>query len=294
MNKFSSLKSAIRALAEVVKDLFAKMPVLFLVVIYLIKLVIDAYISEGFSIVFLIAMMILFISICIYIKTDNIADTTLSFILGVLTIYSINWKNANYMLFIILYLVYIICIFYSYSIKLAMKQESILIQAAYKLSKDDYKDLFKRLKKISMKSTKYNQISIIDRCEIIKYLAFRQVIIGEYEEAIRVVELIQGISQVELMECCEIYYSMYLYCKNSDTGIVDVSKAVEKMIDKVTTLPITYVEFFDIFKGTKIILIDKILIFSQYINEIRLLAVKGYSSDDIVGILSDKFIDLES
>ena len=43
MNKSSSLKSALRALAELIKDLFAKMPVLFLVLIYLVKLVLLLY-----------------------------------------------------------------------------------------------------------------------------------------------------------------------------------------------------------------------------------------------------------
>lgn len=52
-----------------------------------------------------------------------LSETTLSFVLGILTIYSINWEEANITLFVILYLVYIVVVFYISAIRLAAKQE---------------------------------------------------------------------------------------------------------------------------------------------------------------------------
>ncbi len=290
MKKSKSISEAVKALGSLIQTLFKKMPALFLVVIYLIDLAIRSYQSAGFSNVYLISIIILFVSICIYITSKSFAETTLSFILGILTVYSIDWEKANFTLFVILYLAYIIFVFYAYSIRLSAKQESILIQAACKLDMDDYKGVYKRIKKISQTDKKFHQLSIIDRSEIIRYLAFRQVIIGEYEEAINVIELIKNVCQISLLDCCEIYYSFYTYCKNKQEPPANIPKEVERMFDKVTTLSVSYFEFFNIFKNTKRILVESKMTYDKYLVEIKMLSFKGYSDNDIIEILKEKYL----
>ena len=290
MKKSKSLFEAISALKAVTQTLFKKMPVLFLVVIYLVDLGIRSYLSAGWSTTYLLGLLILIISIGIYVSTKSFSETTLSFVLGILTIYSIDWENANITLFLVLYLAYIVVTFYISSIRLAAKQESILTQAACKLDMDDYKNVYKRLKNISQKSTKYGQLSILDKSEIIRYLAFRQVIIGEYEEAINMIELIKSVCQAEIVPCCEIYYGFYTYCYNQKPTPPNISKEVEKMFDKVTTLTISYLEFFEIFAQTKRILVETKLPFDNYLLEIRLMALKGYSSTDISDIMRENHL----
>ncbi|MCA0695991.1 hypothetical protein KWK02_020180, partial [Clostridioides difficile] len=126
MKKSRSLFEAFRALKNLVQVLFKKMPVLFLVLIYLVDLGIRSYLSEGFSTTYLLGLLILLISIGIYVSTKSFSETTLSFVLGVLTIYSIDWEKANITLFVILYLAYIVIVFYVSVIRLAAKQEVIL------------------------------------------------------------------------------------------------------------------------------------------------------------------------
>ncbi|MDD2299677.1 MAG: hypothetical protein PHS04_00935 [Tissierellia bacterium] len=291
MKKSKSLIEALNSLASVTQTLFLKMPVLFLVIIYLIDLGIRGYLSAGFSVTTLLGILILFISIGLYINTKSFAETTLSFILGVLTIYAIDWESANITLFVILYLSYVILAFFISSIRLAAKQESILVQAACKLDIDDYDSVYKRIKEISQKSTKHNQLSIIEKSEIIRYLAFRQVIIGEYDEAINIIELIKGVTQIDLIQCCEIYYSFYTYIYNRRPSPPNISREIEKMFDKVTTLTIAYNEFFDIFSNTKRILVEDKIKYDKYLTEIRLYALKGYSSADITEILKSEYLN---
>ena len=255
MKKSKSLFEALTALKAVTQTLFKKMPVLFLVVVYLIDLGIRSYLSAGWSTTYLLGLLILIISIGIYVSSKSLSETTLSFVLGILTIYSIDWE-----------------------------------QAACKLDIGNYKDVYKRLKNISQKSTKYGQLSILDKSEIIRYLAFRQVIIGEYEEAINMIELIKNVCQAEITPCCEIYYGFYTYCHNQTPTPPNISKEVEKMFDKVTTLTISYLEFFEIFAQTKRILVEKALSFDKYLLEIKLLALQGYSSADISEIMREKYL----
>lgn len=290
MNKSKSLFEAIKALKDVTQTLFKKMPFLFLVLVYLIDLGIRSYLSAGWSTTYLLGLLILLISIGIYVSTKSFSETTLSFVLGILTIYSINWKEANITLFVILYLVYIVVVFYISAIRLAAKQENILIQAACKLDMSDYKNVYKRLKGISQKSTKHNQLSIWDKSEVIRYLAFRQVIIGEYEEAINLIELIKSVCQAEIIPCCEIYYGFYTYCNNKKPTPPNISKEVERMFDKVTTLTISYLEFFEVFSETKRILVEEKLNFDKYLLEIKLMALEGYSGSDISEIMREKYL----
>lgn len=290
MNKSKSLFEAIKALKDVTQTLFKKMPVLFLVLVYLIDLGIRSYLSAGWSTTYLLGLLILLISIGIYVSTKSFSETTLSFVLGILTIYSINWEEANITLFVILYLVYIVVVFYISAIRLAAKQENILIQAACKLDMSDYKNIYKRLKGISQKSTKHNQLSILDKSEVIRYLAFRQVIIGEYEEAINLIELIKSVCQAEIIPCCEIYYGFYTYCYNKKPTPPNISKEVERMFDKVTTLTLSYLEFFEIFSETKRILVEEKLNFDKYLLEIKLMALEGYSGSDISEIMREKYL----
>ena len=290
MKKNNSLFAALSALKVVTQTLFKKMPVLFFVIVYLVDLGIRGYLSAGLSTTYLLGMLILILSIGIYVSTRSFSETTLSFVLGMLTIYSIDWEKENISLFIILYLAYIVVTFCISSIRLAAKQESILTQAACKLDISNYKAVYNRLKIISEKSTKYSQLSILGKSEIIRYLAFRQVNIDEYEDAINIIELIKSVCQAEITSCCEIYYGFYTYCRNQSPTVSGIAKKVERMFDKVTTLTISYSEFFEIFAQTKRILVGEKLTFDKYLLEISLMSLKGYSSTDISEIMRENYL----
>ena len=180
--------------------------------------------------------------------------------------------------------------FYVSVIRLAAKQEVILSQAACKLDIKDHDRIYKRLKAISHTTTKYNQLSILDKSEVIRYLAFRQVITGEYEEAINVIELIKSVCQTDIISCCEIYYGFYAYCYNKQPRTRNISSEIEKMFDKVTTLTMSYTEFFNVFASTKRILVEGKLTFEKYLLEIRELSLKGYSSEDIIDLMKTKYL----
>ena len=286
MKKNNSLLAALSALKVVTQTLFKKMPVLFLVVVYLVDLGIRGYLAAGFSTTYLLGMLILTLSIGIYVSTRSFSETTLSFVLGMLTIYSIDWKKENISLFIILYLAYIVVTFCISSVRLAAKQESILTQAACKLDISNYKAVYNRLKVISEKSTKYSQLSILGKSEIIRYLAFRQVNIDEYEDAINIIELIKSVCQAEITPCCEIYYGFYTYCRNQSP----TSSGIAKKVERITTLTISYSEFFDIFAHTKRIFVEEKLTFVKYLLEISLMSLKGYSSTDISEIMRENYL----
>lgn len=184
----------------------------------------------------------------------------------------------------ILYLAYFIVIFFIGSVRLSAKQETILMQATNKLANMsdnyEYKHVFKRLKKISLVNTRGNQLTIIEKSEIIR-LAFRQVAIGEYEDAINTVELVKTVCQIELGKACELYYSLYTYSKNRILTS-NHSKEVVNILDRIITIPIPHEEFFNIYRQTKKILFQGKLDMNKYITQMKLYALDGLDETEIV------------
>ena len=131
MKKSKSLFEALTALKAVTQTLFKKMPVLFLVVVYLIDLGIRSYLSAGWSTTYLLGLLILIISIGIYVSSKSLSETTLSFVLGILTIYSIDWEKANITLFGI-YRCDILYFSYSISCKARKYFNSSCVQIRYR------------------------------------------------------------------------------------------------------------------------------------------------------------------
>ena len=62
------------------------------------------------------------------------------------------------------------------------------------------------------------------------------------------------------------------------------------MFDKVTTLTVAYNGFFKIFSNTKRILVEDKINYDKYLTEIRIYALKGYSSTDIIEILKSNYL----
>ena len=103
-------------------------------------------------------------------------------------------------------------------------------------------------------------------------------------------DLIKSVCQAEITPCCEIYYGFYTYCRNQSPTSSGIAKKVERMFDKVTTLTISYSEFFEIFAQTKRILVEEKLTFDKYLLEISLMSLKGYSSTDISEIMRENYL----
>lgn len=282
LKKTRALGDAIVAFKNLIATLVFKNPVLIVALIYAIDLGVRGYLAEGFSQNLLMMVIILFVSMGIYASTNSFSETTLSFILGVLTVFTINWKEANIGLFICFYLIYLLFVFYAKQIKIMSKQETILIQAANKLSDDsNFNEVFSNLKKISLSLTDGKQLTILQKSEVIRYLSYRQMIISEMEDAIKSVEVIYCICQISLNEACEVFYGLYLYSKNKMHSPNNV-KAVLDYFDLIVTVPLSYSEFFAIFKSTKKLLYEGKYSFQQYISEIKLLALAGYGDSEII------------
>ncbi len=281
-NVKNSLKDSLKALSNLTKDLLRKMPVLFWGFIWGLFWLITEFFQTTQHKHFILCLLILIVSIGIYVKNKSISETMLTFMLGILTVFTIDWEKADFVLFIVFYLVFSLLIFVIGSISLASRKETILIQAANSLSNNfNYDEVYKQLNEVFDKSTSNNQLGPIERAEVIRYLSFRKVSIDQIGEALESIEIIKTVYQIDLSKACEFFYALYMLSSNylHDTN---PSKKTINLFDKILTVALAPEQFLEVFMRTKKIIISGKLNFDIYIEKIKRFANDGLDSAEII------------
>lgn len=278
----NSLKNSLKALINALKDLFKKMPLLFfgftLVAYWLI--IEFSYTVQHKQ--YVLCLLILFVSIGVYVKNKSISETTLSFMIGILTVFTIDWSKSDFTLFIVIYLCFNILIFLIGSVRLASKQEVILVQAANNLSlNQNYDEIFKKLKQITDTPTKGQQLDVIEKAVCIRFLSFRRISIDNITDALNSIEIIQNVYQIDLNKACNIFYILYIFSCNLFPNI-NIYQGITILFNKILLIPLPPDDFFAIFTKTKKEVISKKLSFDRYINIIKELAYDGLDSQEII------------
>lgn len=280
-----SLKEVIKALANVIGRLLRQHPLIFLTFMAIITFGLLMFTKSEQRMTFGLCVLISFVSILIYTRNNNYAETLLSFMLGVLTIFTITWDNYTSKLFIGFYVSVNIIIFFITSIKLAMKVETELTAAASYIDLNNFKSTYKELNRISKIDTQYNTLGGLERAETIKYLAYMKVSLVEIAESIKNIELIKVIYQLELKSSCDFFKTLY-YIKQRSNSFFSITNLLDLIVAK--RLPLTPEEFLTILNQTKKEIIQNSFSISNYLDIIDESVLNGEDIDGIVNNLKNK------
>lgn len=280
-----SLKVVIKAFANVLGRLLRQHPLIFLTFMAIITFGLLMFTKSEQRMTFGLCVLISFVSILIYTRNNNYAETLLSFMLGVLTIFTITWDNYTSKLFIGFYVSVNIIIFFLTSIKLAMKVETELTAAASYINLNNFKPTYKELRRISKIDTKYNILGGLERAETIKYLAYMKVPLTEIAESIKNIELIKVIYQLELKSSCDFFKTLY-YIKQRSNSFFSITNLLDLIVAK--RLPLTPEEFLTILNQTKKEIIQNSFSISNYLDIIDESVIDGEDIDGIVNNLKNK------
>ncbi|GIM30041.1 hypothetical protein CPJCM30710_27070 [Clostridium polyendosporum] len=281
-NLRNSLEKSIRALSNVIRDIFRKIPYLFFVVAWSIYRIVNEYFNTVGHKQFILCLLIFVVSVGIYAKNKNISETMLTFMIGVLTVFTIDWEEADFRLFMLFYLVFNLMIFVIGSINLAVKKDNILIQAANSLCNDsNYDEIHRKLNKIFDKSTPNNQLAPIERAEAIRFLAFRRVDIDDMLKALSSIEIIKTVWEIDLNKACNVFYILYVFSYNHFPH-KNPSKNTIELFNKILTISLPPEQFFELFLKTKKKIISDEMDFDTYIKKIKELAINGMDSCEII------------
>jgi hypothetical protein len=276
-----SLKEVIKSLTIVLGDLLRKFPLLFFTSVIIIGTVVYFLFGSNERIVIFLCILITLTSFILYMYKDSYTEAFLTFFLGVLTIFTIQWDDIKTIIFILSYFFLNIIIFIGGSIKLAAQIESILKRAAAYNNEFDIDSKYKTLKAIADRSTNFHQIRPVERAEIIDFMCFLKVSTSKLSAAINNIEVIKVLTRSDLMTSLNLYKTLFMTAKQLHSNENDVENYIQAHLDNILRLTMTPDEVMNLFKQTKKYLIQRKIELSDYYGFIDRSRSRGLSEDEI-------------
>lgn len=269
-----SVKNAIESLFKLVPGLlYGGILLLFFVMTYL-------PFSEA-KMIILLSVIVSMTSLFAYFQIKSYSQTMLSFLIGLLTIFTITWTTVNSIIFIVFYLGFNIIIFMSASIRSSAEMENILVQATNFIDRRNKEVTHKQLADIINQGTDYRQLGPIERANIIRFLAFRKIPLETMASAISIIEMIKVVCQTSVEAACQFFYSLYLVSLHMN-GETEAIETVGVLLDVVIKLPLLPDESFCIFNRTKTLLINRKLTIEEYFEQLTTLVQSGFDHEEII------------
>lgn len=280
-----SLISAIKALKNTLSKLFNEYPIFLYTILFLVYNFLSCIKLHGNIMVIFLCGLFLIISFALYFHRKNFTETFLSFLLGALTIFNVNWTYKTSMIFTIFTLSFIGLIFMGSCIRLAAKEESILTHAAYFLGMYNFDENYAQLKLLARKDTKFKQLGK-ERAKIIQFLVFHKIPLQQIEECLNEIEKIYLVFQVDTKLACDFFYSVYLVFSNIKKSKKAYSEILDDLMNRIFYLPLHPYETINIFNKTRSILLKNNNL-DAYFKTIDGMAKEGYFVEDIINKLKE-------
>jgi len=267
------------ALRNLLSDLLRKHPITTLILFGIIGYLLRYFISTPNKIIFCLSLIVSFVSVIIFTQTKKYGETLLPFMIGILTIFTVNWDHTKADIFIIFYLIVNLVIFLISSLNIASKIESQLTTAASYIDQKEFEIIYKQLNDICKKGTNNHMLSRLESAEALKYLAYANVKVVDMPVAILNIEMVKVVYGLTLKQACDFYRSIYFVNRRTKNNI-DINQLLEIIF--VKALPITPEEFINVFDKTKKVLINQEMDIVKYLDKLESLLLNGYTNDYIV------------
>ncbi|HEX2898442.1 MAG TPA: hypothetical protein VHS96_01870 [Bacteroidia bacterium] len=254
-------------------------PLFFVIFLALIGYVLYQFSISADRMTFGLCILISFVSILNFARTKNYAETLMSFMLGILTIFTIEWSSPRPLLFVSFYIGINLLLFIINSVQLATTLESELTTASSLISTEEFKTTYSQLNSIVHIDTKYNQLSSIEKASVVKHLSYLSVPMGEMTRSIALVEMIKVVFQISLDDAIKFYRNIY-FVKQRATQTFDPNQFLDQIV--IRRLPLTPEEFAMIFDSTKKLLISGRFTVNEYLSCLERLLKDGHSIAEII------------
>ncbi|NQV16324.1 hypothetical protein HQ531_12760 [bacterium] len=273
-----SFYEAMRQLWVVLISLIQKNPTFPIIILIILAWIIMQIAGAPQLTTSILCFIVTILSWAIYISRKDFGETGLTFILGLFTVFSVDWNTETAALFITFFLFFTILIMMTYSVRLAADKESILTQAAIYYSPNSSTSIMREFERIVSSNSKHGMLSINQRSAIVRFFAFRRVPLDHMSRLLDSTELIFVVADIESMLAARFIHSLYLTLQSMDG---DEFKEIGIFLDRIITIACSPTEFFQIFDATKRYLLKGTVNRQEYIKIIDKLFRDGFSVEDI-------------
>lgn len=279
--KQNTLREAWNSLIGIMKEVFSLYPFAGIFLLYLGYQCYKLFTATTNSTVFILCLIIGFLSIGVYSKNKNFFETMLAFLLGVLTIFSTTWDTEKAIIVGSMFFGFFIIFFAISAVSLSSKIETILTHTSNFITSGNQKNNYATLNQIVKKKSKYGQLHIEDRAKAVRFLIFIKVPIDDLPESLNILESIKTVYQISLDEALTFYRSIFMLNKRGNFNNFS-NLGLELIFSRIIQLPLVPQEFFQIFNSSKTSIYGKHKNIFDYLDEMENLLEQGLDIDSIV------------
>jgi hypothetical protein len=273
----------------VLTDLVHKQPILVCLLV-IIAIPICILISKTqFTTIAILCLIISLISAAIYIKTESFAETSLTFILGLFTAFSIEWTSGKAILIILFFLAFSVLIFVISAIRLSSKIEWILTQAAVQYQPAEHKPTYEELYQIASAQTPYGQLHIVERAESTRYFAFRKININRIKRLLILVERVTTSWSITHLEACEFLYALFMSVSSKEED--EAHLAMIDFLNQAEQIPCVPSMLHEYLISTTPFLIAGAVSHDDYLKIIKTQVKIGGDKDAVKDLMRRRFND---
>ena len=208
----------------------------------------------------------------IYSKSKNISEVSITFIVGLIAVYTINWEWKIFLIFVLSFICFLIICFFVSSIQLASKVQKITVLAANFIDPYD-ESIPKKLNRIINKKTKYGYLGPIDKAEAIRYMSFRNIPIDEMTMILESSELLSAITEVSILKIVEFLTDI--------RKIEDLNRDnLDFLFKLIREIEVSPEEFFEIFSRCKKFVLTRKVSFRNFLQIILHLSKTGIRPEE--------------
>ncbi|GGG20943.1 hypothetical protein [Pontibacter amylolyticus] len=279
------LTQAIQQLGVVGGQLFRRFPLFMFAIVGILGFAAYSIINNNEGMQIFLCVLISITSFIIFMKTSSYGETILSFMLGILTISTIDWDENNELIFIIVFVLFNVLLFIGTSIKLHAQVETILTHAATFIDLRNYKKVYKELQDLLRTGTKGGQLGALNKAESIRFIAYLGIPVSEMGYSLNAIEIIKVVNNIELRQALNYFRAIYFF-KLRTANYNSFEAILDTFFNQLKTIPLSPEEFLIIFDKTKRTVISHEITLDQYFSNLRNLLLSGADEDEIVNVLS--------
>lgn len=231
----SSLKDLWASLVGVVKSLYLINPILVIFTGGFFLYLFSLFTTSPEITVLLLCFLVFILTIIQYTINHRYAESSLSFLLGMLTVFTIEWTDYRAWIFVVFYVCLSVFMLLITSVKISSEVEVYLIDAAYLLDKNKTKQKAVVLNKMIKQSKTNGRISLLEKAIATYQLIYFNVDESKLPQAFIDIEIIKVIYRLDFENSLEFYKIINQICLRTENRL-----GVDEFLDFIHKKRLTF------------------------------------------------------
>ncbi len=232
-----------------------------------------------------VLVIVFFVSIFIYIKTNNYGEASLALVAGLLTVFTVEWTMTLAITFTAIWIGLSVFAMLYQSIKMAAEHENVFRQAAIWIDFSHMENVEKDLRNIAKNSLK-GQIGPIEGAKTIRLLAFNKHPTEFMSRTLESIEMITTVTDVNY-ETITLFHAE-LYKMLDPISENRYHQEIGRVYKSLRSIPVPPNDFFNAFEKTRRWALSGRIKVDEYFKYLQTGLEHGLAPEDINNYMANQ------